>query len=308
MRAAPYLAIAGAIVAVSFATPLIKLTASPTPIVAFYRMALAALILLPFAVRAPDFRSLSRRDFAILAGTGIVLAVHFATWIASLKELVVPTTSSLVLVTSHPILVALVSHFVFRERVKRLAAIGISLGLTGVAVIALGSGTAAGTLLGNSLAFLGGVMAGVYILVGRQMRQRLSLATYAFVVYGVAAVALLIGSLAGGLSPVPSGVFAEEFAILLGLAVISQIGGHTLYNWSLRHVSATVVSVSLLGEPIGASLLTWSIFGEVPPVLVAAGAALALPGILLTAYSLESHRRLRRQNDGAGGDGAKSGP
>jgi len=288
MRAAvnrgPYLAIALAIVAVSCATPLIQSTQSPTLVVAAWRMLLASVILLPFALRAPDLWTLSRRDLGLLAATGLVLAVHFAAWITSLKEAAVPTVSSLVLVTSHPLLVAAASTILFRERLRPLTLAGVGLGLAGVAVIALGGPSA--TFLGNSLAFLGGVMAGIYLLAGRHLRKRLSLATYAFVVYAIAAVALFSGTVLSGISPLPVGGGAE-WLVLLGLAGISQIGGHTLYNWALKHVPATLVSVSLLGEPIGGTLLSAVFLGTVVPQFAAIGAMLALPGIVVTAYSLQ---------------------
>jgi len=295
VRRAAYAAIAVAIVCVSCAALLIKWTASPTLVVAAYRMTFASLILAPFALRAADLRSVSRRDLGLLTATGIVLAVHFAAWMPSLKEVAVPTTASLVLVTSHPLLVAGISYSVFRERLRMLTAIGIALGLSGVAVIAFASGSSAGTLLGNTLALLGGVMAGLYLLAGRRLRQRLSLAVYAFAVYSVAAVTLLAAALVNGDSLQPAGDLPRELLLFLGLAVISQIGGHTLYNWALRHVPATAVSVSLLGEPMGGSLLTWAFLGEVPPGMVALGAALALPGIFLTGYSLETGTSGRAQ-------------
>jgi len=285
----PYLAIAAAIVAVSCATPLIQSTSRETSslVVAAWRMLLASIILLPFALRAPDLWTLSRRDLGLLAGTGLVLAVHFAAWITSLKEVAVPTVSSLVLVTSHPLLVAAASTLLFRERLRPLTLAGVGLGLAGVAVIALGGPSA--TFLGNTLAFLGGVMAGIYLLAGRRLRQSLSLATYAFVVYVVAAGVLFLAIAVAGISPVPSGG-GSEWLLLLGLAGISQIGGHTLYNWALKHVPATLVSVSLLGEPIGGTLLSAAFLGTAVPQFAAIGAMLALPGIVVTGYSLERER------------------
>jgi drug/metabolite transporter (DMT)-like permease len=293
MRGKGYAAIAVAIICVSVAALLITWTASPSLVVAAYRMGLAALFVLPLALRSRDLRTLSRRDLALLAATGIVLAVHFASWMASLKEIAIPPASSLVLVTAHPLLVAGISHFVFRERIRRLTAVGIALGMCGGALVAFGSGTAAGTILGSGLALLGGVMAGLYLLAGRRLRQRLSLGTYAVVVYGVAAAALFAAVLAAGLPPFPGGDLPRELLLLLSLAGISQIGGHTLYNWALGYLPATTVSVSLLGEPIVGSLLIWAFTAAAPPVLVVLGAGIALPGIFVTGWSLEKGNRPR---------------
>ena len=110
---------------------------------------------------------------------------------------------------------------------------------------------------------------------------------YAFVVYGVAAAALFVLA-AGTGRTAPTGDLRKEFLLFGAMAIIPQLGGHTLYNWSLRFVTAPVVSVSLVGEPIGSSILAWILLNEVPSNLVALGALLALAGIFLTAYSTAS--------------------
>ena len=127
-------------------------------------------------------------------------------------------------------------------------------------------------------------MAGIYFLAGRRLRQRVSLPVYAFVVYGTAAGALFV--LAGATGRLaPAGDLRRELLLFGAMAIVPQLGGHTLYNWALRYVPAPVVSVSLVGEPIGSTLLAWILLHEVPSDLVAVGALLALAGIFLTAYS-----------------------
>ncbi len=287
MARGPYAAIAAAIVAVSFASIFIRWSASDALTIAFYRLTFATLIILPFAAidKATPIRSVPRRDLLLMAGIGVVLAAHFAFWITSLKTAGVTVASSVVLVTSHPVMVALVSHFAMGERVTAPTAAGIALGLGGVGAIAIGdAGISATTLAGDAFALLGGVMAGVYFLAGRRLRQRVSLPVYAFVVYGTSALTLFIVTAATGALE-PKGYMPRELLLFLAMAVIPQIGGHTLYNWSLRFVPAPVVSLSLVGEPIGASLLAWLLLAEIPGSLVALGGALALAGIFLTAYA-----------------------
>ena len=287
MARGPYAAIAAAIVAVSTASILIRWSDSDAFTIAFYRLGFATLIILPFALldRTTPLRSLLRRDVLLMAGIGVVLAAHFALWITSLKTAGVTVASSVVLVTSHPVMVALVSHFLLKERVSRMTAGGIALGFAGVVGIAVADLGVSTTTLGGDLAALGGgLMAGIYFLAGRRLRQRVSLPVYAFVVYGTAALAMFVLALGTGrLAPV--GDVRRELLLFGAMAIIPQIGGHTLYNWSLRFVTAPVVSVSLVGEPIGSSLLAWALLGEVPSNLVAIGALLALAGIFLTAYS-----------------------
>src|SRR5438309_1165216 len=151
-----------------------------------------------------------------------------------------------------------------------------------IAVADLGVST---TTLGGDVAALGGgVMAGIYFLAGRRLRQRVSLPVYAFVVYGSAAVALFVLAAATG-KLAPAGDLRRELLLFGAMAIVPQIGGHTLYNWALRYVPAPLVSVSLVGEPIGSSILAWLLLTELPSALVAIGALLALSGIFLTAYS-----------------------
>jgi len=200
--------------------------------------------------------------------------------------------SSVVLVTSHPLLVGLLSHYLLRERLNRLMAVGIALGFTGVVVIALGDyGISGETLGGDLLAFLGGIMAGFYFLAGRRLRQRVSLLDYAFVVYASATGFLVLYALVLNEGLAPVGDLRTEFLLFLAMALIPQIGGHTLYNWSLRWVTAPVVSLSLVGEPIGSSLLAWVLLAEVPGSAVGVGAILALTGIYLTVLGQGARTR-----------------
>jgi drug/metabolite transporter (DMT)-like permease len=296
MATRPYLGIALAVVSVSTAAIFISWSTSPFVTIALYRLAFASLIIAPFALL--DSRrglwSLTRTDVVAMVGIGAVLATHFALWIGSLKieGVSVSVASSVILVTSHPLLVGLLSHFVLRERVNAWTAVGIGLGLGGVVVIAIADTSArSASLVGDVLAFLGGVAAGLYLLAGRRFRQRIPLLAYAFVVYVSATAVLFL--LAVGLreSLVPVGDLRAELLLFLALAVIPQIGGHTLYNWSLRWVTAPVVSLSLVGEPIGSSLLAWILLSQVPGIAVGVGGALALTGIYLAAMGQGARMR-----------------
>lgn len=284
MRSSPYAAIAVAIVAVSFASIFIRLSESSPLVIAAYRLMFATIMVAPFALarQRQELSRLGRRDIFLMVGIGGVLAAHFALWITSLKVEGVSVASSVVLVTSHPILVAVVSHMVLKERVNSVTAAGIAIGLAGVTLIAVGDyGLSASTFGGDLLAFGGGVMAGVYLLAGRRFRQRISLLTYVFVVYASAAFFLVVAAFVTD-DMRPSGDLWRELGLFAAMALVSQIGGHTLYNWALKYVTAPVVSVSLVGEPIGASILAWLVLGEMPGILVAFGGLAAVCGIYLT--------------------------
>ena len=284
MRPSPHAAIAVAIVAVSFASIFIRLSESSPLVIAAYRLMFATIMVAPFALarQRQEISRLGRRDILLMVGIGGVLAAHFALWITSLKVEGVSVASSVVLVTSHPILVAVVSHMVLKERVNSVTAAGIAIGLAGVTLIAVGDyGLSASTLGGDLLAFGGGIMAGVYLLAGRRFRQRISLLTYVFVVYASAAFFLIVAAFVTD-DMRPSGDLWRELGLFAAMALVSQIGGHTLYNWALKYVTAPVVSVSLVGEPIGASILAWLVLGEMPGILVAFGGLAAVCGIYLT--------------------------
>jgi drug/metabolite transporter (DMT)-like permease len=295
MAGRPYAAIALAVVSVSFSAIFISWSTSPFITIALYRLALASLILVPFALwdRAVLF-ALSRKELFGMMGVGAILATHFTLWIGSLKleGVSVSVASSVILVTSHPLLVGLLSHFVLRERLNARMALGIGLGFGGVVVIAIADSTArSASLVGDLLAFLGGVAAGFYFLAGRRLRQRIPLIAYAFVVYVTATGVLLLYALLLRESLVPVGQVPQEMILFLAMALIPQIGGHTLYNWSLRWIPAPVVSLSLVGEPIGSSLLAWALLNQVPGIAVGIGGALALAGIYLTAMGQGSRTR-----------------
>jgi drug/metabolite transporter (DMT)-like permease len=288
VAARPYLGIALAVVSVSTAAIFISWSESPFITIALYRLALASLILAPFALLDPrrGLWNLTRKDVLGMMAVGAILATHFTLWIGSLKiePVQVSVASSVILVTSHPLLVGLLSHFVLRERLSARMAIGIGLGFTGVVVIAIAdSSVKSASGIGDLLAFLGGVAAGFYLLAGRRFRQRIPLLAYAFVVYASATGVLFGYAVALRESVVPLGDSWREMALFLALAVIPQIGGHTLYNWTLRWVPAPIVSLSLVGEPIGSSLLAWVLLQQTPGVAVGIGGALALLGIYLAA-------------------------
>ena len=238
--------------------------------------------------------ALSRKELFGMMGVGAILATHFALWIGSLKleGVSVSVASSVILVTSHPLLVGLLSHFVLRERLNAWMALGIGLGFGGVVVIAFADSTArSASLVGDLLAFLGGVAAGLYFLAGRRLRQRIPLVAYAFVVYVTATGVLFLYALVLRESLAPVGDVPREMVLFLAMALIPQIGGHTLYNWSLRWVPAPIVSLSLVGEPIGSSLLAWVLLNQVPGIAVAIGGALALAGIYMTAMGQGNRTR-----------------
>ncbi len=284
------------IIAVSFASIFILSCQAPPLSIAFYRLLFTTLLLVPVLFirkkTRDEIRTLPRRTLLIMIIIGVILAAHFSFWITSLT--LTSVASSVILVTAHPMLVAPVSFYFLKEKLSLINALGIAVSLAGVGVLVLGNyGFAAfglDTLKGNILALLGGVAAGLYILGGRILRKNVSTVTYAFVVYTVGTISLFIICLA--LSAPVYGLVTSDYLIILLMAIVSGIFGHTLYNWSLGYIRASVMSVALLGEPIGSSLLAYAIpwIHQEPSGYTVVGGGIILFGIYLTARTLRNHK------------------
>jgi drug/metabolite transporter (DMT)-like permease len=249
--------------------------------IAFYRMAIAAFLLLPptLLFKRAEIRSLRTEDMLLLALGGCFLAAHFAAWITSLKYL--PIATSVVLVNSHPIFVVLASYLFLGDRPTRWHLLGIATGLAGMVIISHDGFKGADFVsLGYGLAIAGALAIVGYFIIGRKIRARFSLLAYVTPLYSVCAAILLVLSLGTGsrLYPYDSTVWFY----LAMLAVVPTIFGHTVFNWALKHVRPTAISVVFLGEPVLAGVLAFVLFGQQPPLSTLVGGALVLAGVYLT--------------------------
>jgi drug/metabolite transporter (DMT)-like permease len=273
-------AILVAVVAVSFSAIFIKLSDAHPFVIAAYRMGITSLILLPLVVAKylPEIRQIQRNELIFMIGIGMILALHFGSWIASLDETSV--ASSVILVTSHPLFVAIVSHYIFREKLQTIGYIGIIIAFTGIIILTAGDYELGGSnFRGDILALIGSIAAGTYILGGRKARRSVSLIPYVFIVYSICTLCLLAACVvvSAPLSPLP----LREYGLFILMAIVPTILGHTFYNYALKYVKAQIVSVSLLGEPIGSSILAYILLSESAPRLTIIGGCLILPGIYL---------------------------
>lgn len=266
-------------------------------VIAAYRLGVASLFLLPvvlFKTRS-EIRSLPKTVWFQLTLAGIFLGLHFAAWITSLE--MTSVASSVVLVTTTPLWVALFSPLILKERLNRGIWLGLLLSMSGGILVGLHqtctlSGlnlTCSGledmlqgrVLVGNLLALAGAWLSASYLMVGRKVRPHLSLFSYTFIVYGVAAVLLV---LMAGVRHLPFvGFSARSYLFLILLGIIPQLLGHSSFNWALRYVPATFVSVALLGEPIGATILAILFLRESPSLGELVGGMLILAGIYLAS-------------------------
>ncbi|MGA7877496.1 MAG: DMT family transporter [Desulfoferrobacter sp.] len=281
------------ILSISVASILIRMADAPSLSIATYRVSLAVVFLTPYFFLWHDRRQ-DRWDRKILQFTllsGAFLAFHFMFWIHSLK--LTSVASSVTLVSTTPLFVAVFSSFWLHEKPTRQVIWGSLITLIGSVLIAGTDFTfSKEALQGDLFAILGALMATGYLLSGRFVRRSLGLTAYIFAVYGVAALVLLICCLLTG-TPV-TGFSKETYLVLILLAIIPQLIGHTTFNWALKFLSATVVAVLILGEPIGATILAFLFLGESVSGIKAIGLITLGTGILLCSLAIAPAKRLSK--------------
>lgn len=268
-------------------------------VIAAYRLGIASAILLPFVLflQRKELMQIRGKNLIILFFSGFFLSIHFAAWITSLEFTTV--ASSVVLVTTTPLWVALLSPITVKEKLTSTMKWGMMVALVGGILVGV-SDTCVWTgnqltcpsfhevlrgeaFLGDLLALLGAFMAACYIIVGRSMRERTSLLSYVFIVYGFAAMVLIV--LAIFSRQQLSGFPKEAYVWFFLLALIPQLLGHSSFNWALRFLSASYVSIALLGEPIGSTIFAYIFLDEQSTLLKIIGGAIILTGIFIASRS-----------------------
>lgn len=272
-------------VAVSFSSILIKWSAAPSSVLGMYRLLLTVVFMLPFL---PKYRkyiaALSTREWGSLLLAGLFLGLHFLFWIGSLKYTTVG--SSVILMALEPVFVMLGAFLVFRERTGQAALIGMGVALLGTVVVSGGDmGQPGASLFGDVLSVLGAVFISINMLIGQSLRTNMSSFVYNFMIFLIAGLVMVLYNLALG---VPMIHYSHrEWGIFLLLAIVPTVFGHALFNWVLKYVRATTVSMTILGEPVGAIILAFFLLGEPITVYHIIGGALTLAGVFVF---LRTHR------------------
>lgn len=285
MKAA-YIGLLVGIISVSFASIFIRLADAPALVIGAYRLTIASLVLTPvvWSKVREELLSLSRRDLGLAILSGLFLGAHFATWIASLEYTSV--AASVVLVSTSPLFVGIASHFLYGEKLSPMKVLGIILAIIGASIIGMGGfEVSLGALWGDILALLGAIAVSGYFLIGKGLRRRLSIMAYIYPTYCTAAVSLILASIIAG-HPF-TGYSPRTYLMFLLLALVPQILGHSSFNWALRYVSSTLVTVATLGEPVGATILAYLILGETPLPLELIGGIIVLAGIFIVSRQEE---------------------
>ncbi|MDQ3791579.1 MAG: DMT family transporter [Actinomycetota bacterium] len=276
-------AVAVGVLAVSAAAVFIRLADAPALAVAFWRNGLGVLVLLPIARYRREAFPQGR---ALLVGvaSGVALGAHFGFWISSLDYTSV--AASVVLVCTQPVFVAILAYLVFGERTSSLSFFGILVALAGTVVIAADGSVGSATFFGNTLAVIGAITVAVYVLIGRSLRTTgVGVLPYSIVVYASASATLIPATLYAG---VPLWGYSGEtwfwlFAVTLG----PQILGHTVLNWALRYVEASIISGTILAEPVVSALLAWLVLSERPGLATILGGTVVLAGLFLLLRGYE---------------------
>jgi len=274
----PYVTLLVGVLSVSFAAIFIRLADAPPLVIAAYRLAIASAILVPIAFLKSKhgLKDLSRRDALLILLSSVFVALHFALWITSLSYTSI--ASSVMLVTSHPVFVAAISYFLWGERLGKVAIGGIVVTLVGVIIINYGGFTfTERAFRGDLLALIAGLAMGAYLIIGGQVRARIDILPYLALIYTGAAVILLATAIISGYSL--TGYSTVTYVMMVLLALVPQLIGHSCLNLAVRLIPVTLVSVAILGEPIGATVLGYFILDEVPKTSEIIGGLLILVGI-----------------------------
>lgn len=274
----PYLALFIGMLAISTSAILIRFSGSDPLVIGSYRQTFATLLFVPFLIKdkGQEIRALPQQRLVEMAITGVLLGGHFGFFISSVKATSI--AASVLLGTCHIVYVAIIGWLFLGERLNSKAIKGTIIALLGIVVLFGGDLVQdPGNFQGNILAFVSGILAGLYYLSGRKLRKEISLPLYAFVVYFFSALTMwsvvIIQDLDYRNLPI------EEIQLFVLMALIPTLLGHTMQNWALGFLPAYVVSISLLSEPVGSGILAWIIFSEIPSIGVFIGGLVVLIGV-----------------------------
>lgn len=266
-------------IAISFSALFVKWTEADVAVAAMYRLLFTNVLMLPFFIRYwPEVKRIALQDWMLLAASGLFLGIHFLLWMGSLNHTTV--ASSTVLLTLEPIFVMIGAFLLYRERIRLQGIIGIGIAMLGTVLIGWGDFSLSGEALqGDTMSLLSALAVAVHMLLGQRLRSRISSYVYSFTVFLAAAGVLAAYNVGAGNAF--TGYAARDWQLFLLLAIVPTLFGHLLFNWLLRYMRASTISMSVLGEPVGASLLAALFLNERLGFQQLAASALLLIGVWL---------------------------
>lgn len=267
MKMKIFFIILAGVISISFAAIFVRFCDDVPPLmIATYRLIFASIIVISiFRLKRFTISSITKKDLILSVISGIILSVHFYTWFTSIK--LTSIASSVVLVTTSPIFVAIFSFLFFKEKQSINIIIGIALSIIGSTILTVGDVNINNTLnldknalIGDIFAIFGAIAAAIYMMIGSKVREKLDIIPYITITYTSSALTLLLISLLSGQTF--AGYKPSSYIYMFLLAVIPQLIGHTSLNWALKHLKCSMVAIVTLGEPIGAAILGYLFFKE----------------------------------------------
>lgn len=288
----PYFALIIGVVSVATSAIFVKLATADAGVIAFYRMFFSVVLMLPIFLPkyVGELKSISRKDWLFTSVSGVFLALHFILWFESLNYTSV--ASSTVLVTLQPLFAFIGTFLFFKEKFTYKAILSGAVAIGGSVVISWGDFKVSGSALyGDVLALAACAFITAYLLFGQTVRKRMSLITYTFLVYLISAVALFFYVIATGEPLYP--YVPSDWMYFLLLALIPNLFGHTLFNWCVKWLSTSTISMAILFEPVGAALLAYYILNEKMVWTQIAGGLIIL--ISVSWFLLDERKSKRKQ-------------
>lgn len=276
----PYVLLIIGVLSVSTSAIFVKVASAPAGVIAFYRLFFSVLIMLPIFLLKykAELKEINKRDWKLMVIAGVFLAFHFILWFESLNYTSV--ASSTVLVTIQPLFAFIGAFLFFKEAISVKAVLSGLIAIIGSFIISWGDFQVSGmALFGDLLALIACALITGYLLFGQDVRRRVSLITYTFLVYSVSSVTLLVYVLVmkEPLFPYPT----EDWIYFILLAIVPTLLGHSLFNWCIKWISTTTISMAILLEPIGAAILAYYILGEKIIMTQTIGGIIVILGVLL---------------------------
>lgn len=266
-------------VAISFAPILVRASDAPVSVQGMYRLLFTFLLMLPFGTgQLRALHTIKRRDWLLLIAAGFFLALHFLLWMASLSYTSI--ASSTILLALEPVFVMVGALLWFKDRPRKAAVVGMLVALVGAVSIGSGDiGLSARAFYGDMLSLLGALAVAVNMLIAKQIMKRVSSYLYSLIAFGVTAGCFAVYNVARGIPM--TGYPLREWGLFALLAIVPTVFGHMIFNWLLKYVKPTTISMTVLAEPVGASLLGMLIFREMITGFQLLGALFIIAGLVL---------------------------
>lgn len=279
----PYIALGICILALSTSAIFIKYADAPGPVTGFYRMFFAAIILTPLAIyRLIKNNRLSKANFYVPIVGGIFSGLDLGIWAIALGF--TTAANATLLGNTAPLWVALGATLFFREQLGQKFWVGLLLAMAGAALIIGADFLLQPRLgIGDTIAIFTGMLYAGYYLTTEYGRRSIDAVTYIWIVFLSASVTLFFLNLA--LGNALTGYPPETMAIFLASAIISQLIGYLMSSYSLGHLPASVVSVTMVGQPVVTAIIAIPLLGELPVGTQLIGGIIALIGIYLVNIS-----------------------